>query len=78
VSAFLLTILAGVLVALIVAGILWAVRWLADGANRTSLTDRLRTHACRHEWEVIDDDLGGGLRLVSKDANRCRKCGARR
>jgi hypothetical protein len=67
----------GVLAALIVAAILWGVRWLADGANRERGRPPLQEALCRHDWGPIDTDLGGGLKLVTHYAERCRKCGQR-
>ncbi len=74
------TILIGVLIGLIVAGILAALRWLAPEEHRTRIKQTVQQAACRHDWQPIDKGgrPGDNFIFVTAYDEHCRKCGAER
>jgi hypothetical protein len=66
-------ILEGIVIGLVVAAVLWALRRLRfEDARR-----KLRELACRHDWHELDTG-GDGIVLITLDSEECRRCGARR
>jgi hypothetical protein len=59
---------------LVVAAILGAVGWLRPAKNRV----RLRQAVCRHDWRLIEPNLGGNVVFVTPYREQCVNCGKRR
>jgi hypothetical protein len=70
-------ILVAVIAALIGAGILAGLRWLAQRDNREKITEPVRQRLCDHQWEPINRP-GDVAVLITADDEWCTKCGARR
>lgn len=68
-------VLVTVIAALIVAAILAGVRWLSVKDNRTTL----RQATCRHDWKAFDEqDPASGLVVLRLAEKECQKCGKQR
>ena len=63
----------GLIVVLVIA----LAGWLHASVSHGSSISK-RFWPCRHDWRMIETDLGGGLQLVTSYRDECRKCGARR
>jgi hypothetical protein len=66
-------IVIAVLSALIVAGILAALKAMREEENR----ERIGQVFCRHDWRPIDRGGPGIIRITAMD-EECHKCGAQR
>lgn len=63
---------------LIVAGLIALAAVLRSSPKRKGIEQNIRRRLCRHDWQLIQTDLGGGLHLVTQWRDECAKCGARR
>lgn len=63
---------------LLVAALVALGALVRSSPKRKDAERRLRRGLCSHDWQPIQTELGGGLRLVTQWQDECAKCGARR